>query len=154
MLDFRALCSEPYAISAEDLDTAERESGTKVQDGDIVIIHTGWAARWGYGPHSDRQRYGGTEHARNPGLGTDTPPWFIERHVKIVGSDGFNLDADSHFTNHWNFLFRDMIGEEPIQVIENLVNLEQIPEPRFFFIGLPMPIKDGSGSPIRALAFV
>jgi kynurenine formamidase len=151
MLDFRALCSEPYAISAEDLDTAERESGTKVQDGDIVIIHTGWAARWGYGPNASPSEYV-REWDVNPGLGDDAPPWFINRNVKLVGIDAANIDYDLRLTNRLNFLLQEAIGRDPILVVENLVNLDQLSESRFFFAAIPFPIKGGSGSPVRAIA--
>ena len=46
MLDLRHLCKEPYAITIEDLEKAKKVND-KIQENDIVIIHTGWAASWG-----------------------------------------------------------------------------------------------------------
>jgi kynurenine formamidase len=37
-------------------------------------------------------------------------------------------------------------------VVECQFNLEQIPNPRFFFMGLPIPVKGMDASPIRAIA--
>src|SRR5262249_37090695 len=125
LLDVRSLCLQPYAISAKDLDEAEKRSGSKVQDGDIVIIHTGWAARWGYGPNADPKMYVG-EHDKNPGLSSDTPPWFIKRNVKLVGIDTANIDYNLRLTNRINFLWRETVGKEPILIVENLINLEKI----------------------------
>jgi arylformamidase len=39
-----------------------------------------------------------------------------------------------------------------VPIIENLVNLDQIGQARFTFIGLPLRIKGNTGSPIRAVA--
>jgi kynurenine formamidase len=39
-------------------------------------------------------------------------------------------------------------------LIENLANLSAIGERRFTFVGLPLKIKGGTGSPIRAVALV
>jgi kynurenine formamidase len=39
-----------------------------------------------------------------------------------------------------------------VPIIENLVNLDQVDQPRFTFIGLPLRIKGATGSLIRAVA--
>jgi len=39
-------------------------------------------------------------------------------------------------------------------IIENLANLGRVPVARFTFVGLPLPLVGGSGSPIRAAALV
>ena len=151
MLDFRHLCEEPYAITIEDLEEAERKVNDKVREDDIVIIHTGWAAKWAYGPNADRWKYGCEP---GPGLHKDTPKWFIDRKVKLVGIDHPNLDYDQTASCHVNFLVRERVGKEPIYIVENLVNLEKIPTHRFTFVGFPLPFRDGSGSPIRAAAII
>jgi kynurenine formamidase len=151
LLDFRHLGKEPFAITTSDLDEAERQAKVEVGKGDIVILHTGWLARWGVGPNADREKYGGIP---NPGLHRDTPPWFIEREVALVGGDIPNIDYDMTSSCHVNFLCRRAAGKEPILIIENLANLERIPVSRFLFVGLPLPIRGGTGSPIRAVAVV
>jgi kynurenine formamidase len=149
ILDFRELCQEPYAITIADIEAAERRSGERIHDGDIVIVHTGWASRFGYGPNADREQYG---REPQPGLHHDAPAWFIERGVKLVGCDVPNLDYDMHSSAHVNFLCREVIGKPVISIVENLANLERITQSRFTYIGFPLPIVGGSGSPIRAVA--
>ena len=39
-------------------------------------------------------------------------------------------------------------------IIENLANLDQLSRSRVTFLGLPLPLVGGSGSPIRAAALV
>jgi kynurenine formamidase len=151
LLDFRHLGDEPFPITVDDLDEAERRAGVEVGEGDIVILHTGWLARWGIGPNADRERYGAIP---NPGLHRDSPPWFLDRGVKLVGGDIPNIDYDMTSSCHVNFLCREAAGKEPVLIIENLANLERVPVPRFLFIGLPLPIRHGTGSPIRAVAVI
>ncbi len=150
MLDLREACMDRHAITVEDLEIAERRTEDKVREGDIVILHTGHSARYGYGPNVDPGRW--VQEA--PGLGHDTPIWFIERKVKLVGIDSPNADCDLVLTAHVNFLLRGWIGKDVIQIVENLAYLERIPRPRFTFFGLPLPIVGGSGSPVRAVAII
>jgi kynurenine formamidase len=151
LLDFRHKGEEPFEITVEDLEEAEERAGVEVERGDIVLLHTGWLARWGVGPTADRSKYGSVP---NPGLHRDTPPWFIEREIKLVGGDIPNIDYDMTSSCHVNFLCREVIDKPPILIIENLANLEQVPVPRFLFVGFPLPIREGSGSPIRAVAVI
>jgi kynurenine formamidase len=151
LLDFRHKGEEPFEITIDDLDAAERAAGERVGPGDIVFFHTGWMSRWGVGPSADRHRYGSVP---NPGLASDTPQWFIDRGVKVVGGDVANIDYDMTSSCHLNFLCREASGKQPIQIIENLAYLEKIPVARFHFIGFPLPIREGTASPIRAVAVV
>lgn len=59
VLDLRNKCRENYPITIADLEEAEKKTEDKVRQGDIVIIHTGWAARWAYGPRPNRGKYPG-----------------------------------------------------------------------------------------------
>lgn len=43
----------------------------------------------------------------------------------------------------------------PIYIVENLVNLEQLPlHERFTFMALPLKLKNATASPVRAVAFI
>ncbi|AEH25501.1 cyclase family protein [Pyrococcus yayanosii] len=65
--------------------------------------------------------------------------------VKAVGTDGISIgDEDVH---------RILLGAG-IPVFENLINLELLLGKEFTFIGLPLRIEKGSGSPVRAVAVV
>ena len=43
--------------------------------------------------------------------------------------------------------------KEDLVLFERLTNLEQLPE-KFMFYGMPLKIKDGDGSPVRAFAIL
>lgn len=73
----------------------------------------------------------------------------IEYFEKILASQphfvGGNLSED---------LERALLDKEII-TYTNLINLELLPENQtFLFIGLPLRIKDGDGSPVRAIAII
>src|SRR5262245_13889752 len=152
LLDLREVCGTRagYPISIADLERAEERTGSSVRQGDIIVLHTGHAARFGYGPDADPVRW----VEWSPGLAPDAAPWFIDREVKLVGIDTPNVDCDLTCASHYNFLLRELIGQPAIQIVENLVNLELVPQARFTFIGLPLPFVGCSGSPIRAIALV
>lgn len=152
LLDLRPEVGNDFShvITCNDLDAAESRTGDSVREGDIVLLNTGHTAANVYGPEPSRQPYA----PLHPGLAYDAPIWFIERKVNLVGVDTANLDTDQILSAHVNFLLRPWIGKAPIYIIENLVRLEDIDSARFHFIGLPLPIKHGSGSPIRALAIL
>jgi kynurenine formamidase len=107
-------------------------------------------SRYGTGPGADLQKFFGVY----PGLSPDAPGWFIDREVRTVGCDTLNVDVNLAVSSHINFLLRERINKQPIQIIENLTNLDQIPVARFTFVGLPLPIREASGSPIRAMAVI
>ena len=46
-----------------------------------------------------------------------------------------------------------VVLEKQVLIIENLCNLDQLPD-FFLFLALPLKIREGSGSPIRAVALV
>ncbi len=46
-----------------------------------------------------------------------------------------------------------VVLEKQVLIIENLSNLDQLPD-FFLFLALPLKIRAGSGSPIRAVALV
>jgi kynurenine formamidase len=151
LLDFRTLCEKGnHAITVEELDAEVARRNETIDPGDIVVIQTGHSARYAYGPGASLEKY--TDLCS--GLAYDAPRWFIEKKVKLVGIDGPSLDIDVGCSAHVNFLMRKRIGKEPILIVENLANLEKVTASRFKFFALPLPIAKGSGSPVRAVAFV
>lgn len=152
LLDLRAECDAEanHPITPDELEAAEARAGDHVREGDIVLINTGHMARYGGNGNYNQEKF----FTSYGGLSPDAPAWFIERKVKLVGIDTLNLDCNLAVSSHINFLMRERIGKPVIQMIENLVNLEKIPVPRFTFIGLPLPIHLASGSPVRAVAVI
>tara|TARA_Y100000310_G_C20589356_1_gene767148 strand:- start:56 stop:679 length:624 start_codon:yes stop_codon:yes gene_type:complete len=65
--------------------------------------------------------------------------------IKAVGIDSLGIERNQPDHESHIYLFK-----KNIQIIEGL-ELSNINPGRYFFIGLPLKIKDGDGSPIRAI---
>ena len=133
-LDFRQKeINEP--ITVEDFQAAG-----EVREGDSVIM---WQGR----EHQYR-----TSHSHDrPYVTAEAAEWLaLDRKIKLLGTDssGFEVRGVKNHPNHHLF-FKAGVD---IPVIECLCNLGQIPNDRFFFVGMPLPVKGLDASPIRAIA--
>lgn len=128
-------------IEPEDLEAALRKSGQTIQKGDIVLLYTG---------HYDRNFGTDKWQTTYTGLSYNAAKWLAERGVVNIGVDAPAIDHpdDIDFSGH------QVCGEYDITNTENLCNLDKVVNKRFLYIGLPLKIRDGSGSPIRAVALV
>ncbi|MCF8366712.1 MAG: cyclase family protein [Bacteroidales bacterium] len=103
-----------------------------------VIIHTGWYKLWGT-----------PEYLHHfPVLSVEATKFLKSKNLKGIGLDVISLDAiDSvDFPNH------NIILGSGLYIIENLTNLHSISKQQFTLSALPLKIKNGDGSPVRALA--
>lgn len=128
-------------IEPRDLQEAVRKSGQNIHPGDILLLYTG---------HFDR--YFGTDQWQTTysGLSYDGAKWLAEQGVVNIGVDAPAIDhpEDMDFSGHL------ACGEYDITNTENLCNLHLVNNRRFLYMGLPLRIRDGSGSPIRAVALL
>jgi kynurenine formamidase len=140
-------------ITADDLRTALHRIDYKLQAGDIALIHTGAAKRWG-----TRQYF------EQPGLGRESTLWLVEQGIRVIGIDAWTLDrsfaamaADFARTKDgrvlWPAHFAGLTRE--YCQIEKLANLDQIPLPTGFYVScLPVKIKGASAGWCRAVALL
>jgi kynurenine formamidase len=131
----------PDFFTPEVLQRAVETSGQELNDGDIVLLHTGHGARtWPNAEYLDH--YAGLDRAG--------ATWLAERGVVNIGVDAVAIDQSDDGT----YAAHAVCGEYRIVNTENLTNLEQLIGKRFTYIGLPLPFKDGTGSPVRAVAWL
>jgi kynurenine formamidase len=140
-----------YRITASDIQTWEQERG-EIPSGAIVLFHTGWGRYWG-----DRPQYMGTaslEAAAErhfPGIAQDAALFLAnERDVAMVGIDTASLD----YGLSTDFIAHQILNGANIPGLENVANLEQLPESGFLVLALPMKIAGGSGGPCRIVALL
>ncbi len=142
-----------YEVSMDDLVAWETRHGRQLGDV-ILLLRTGWAARWG-----DRERYLGTARPgaeavadlHFPGLAPEAAQWLAaHRRVKAVGIDTASIDhgPSTHFGSHVA-----LCGAN-VPVFENLAALDGMPAEGAFVAALPMKIAGGSGGPLRIVARV
>jgi arylformamidase len=130
-------------LPADVLHRWEADNGG-IAAGDAVLVDFGWSAsRWAVGEP-------GFAHLDGwPGLSREAARLLADRGVRAVGTDCVSLDsADGgrgELPAHFELL------ERGILILENVANLTELP-PRFWILALPLPIKGGTGSPLRLVA--
>ncbi|MCW2999583.1 MAG: hypothetical protein JWN65_3132 [Solirubrobacterales bacterium] len=131
----------PDRLEPDVLERALERSGQEIRQGDIVLLYTGTHERlW------PSQTYL-TDYA---GLSEAGARWLAERGVVNIGTDAVSIDAadDEYFLAHV------VCKEFQIVNTESLTNLSKVANQRFTFLGLPLNIRGGTGSPIRAVALL
>jgi arylformamidase len=115
-------------------------AGEQVQQGDAVVIATGWEKR------AAKDNY----MTENPGLSSDAAKYLARKKVNAVAIDGPSIDAgtDGKFTAHNILLPRGVLA------VENLCNVDRITANRFTLVLSPLKLGGATGSPARVLAIV
>lgn len=142
-----AICADLSVVPAtrriepRDLEKALQKSGQELRPGDIFLMYTG---------HFDRNFGTDKWQTTYSGLSYEGAKWLAKRGVVNIGVDAPAIDHpdDLDFSGHL------VCGEFGITNTENLCNLHLLVGKRFLYFGLPLRIRDGSGSPIRAVALV
>jgi kynurenine formamidase len=141
-----------YSLTAADVQAWEKAKGLTIPAGAIVLIHTGWGRFWG-----DRKQYMGTDSMEEdaerhfPGIGRDAAEFLAnERKVSMVGIDTASLD---HGPSQ-DFITHQVLNGANVAGLENVANLDQMPDSGYLVLALPMKIAGGSGAPTRVVALM
>ena len=153
-VDVSAQCAKDrdYRVSVADLTAWEIRNG-RIPAGAIVLLQTGWAARW-----SDRTAYLGTAltgaaavpELHFPGLHPEAARWLTEsRSIKAVGLDTASIDfgQSALFESHVILFAANVLA------FENVAAMDQLPVKDFVVAALPMKIRGGTGGPLRIVAW-
>jgi arylformamidase len=134
LVDLTRFAAPRHAITREEL----LATGITAADcrGKRVVLRTDWAT------HHWRQP---DLYTANPYLSEDAAAWLGETGLVALGLD-FAVDAAYPYPNHYVFLGREVV------LMENLVNLDQIPVPEFTLVAFPLRVVGGDGGPVRAVA--
>jgi len=127
------------SITKIDIQKFEKKHG-KIVGFSSVIFYTGWQRNL-------QKKYYFT---KNPGLSVSAAKYLASKKINLVGIDSPSIDLgkDSKFSVHQIFAKKGML------IVENLANLEKIKSPKFHLVVLPLKLKNATGSPVRAIAFV
>lgn len=147
----KAAANADYRLTADDVRAWEARNGT-IAAGTIVLLRTGWGKRW-----PNRKAYfgddtpGATDKLHFPSYGEDSARLLVnERRVAAIGVDTASIDygPSTDFIVHRVALGANVPG------LENIANLERVPERGAWLMALPMKIARGSGGPVRVVALV
>ena len=127
------------SITKTDIQKFEKKSG-KIDGFSSVIFQTGWQRNL-------QKKYYFT---KNPGLSVSAAKYLASKKISLVGIDSPSIDVgtDSKFFVHQIF------AKKGVLIVENLANLDKIKSPTFHLVVLPLKLKNATGSPVRAIAFV
>ena len=138
-------------IYVEDLEAWERESGIRVESGDIVFVRSGrWARRAQTGPWAT-----GSQAA---GLHASVAPWLHARGVAILGSDYTNDVLPSGVEGVTQPIHQLTLVAMGMLLFDNLdleaVAAEAARQNRweFMLVAAPLAVEGGTGSPLNPLA--
>ncbi|QIG93511.1 cyclase family protein [Bradyrhizobium sp. 6(2017)] len=127
-------------ITPSDLDAAVKAAGRPIPKGGTVLLCTGHHART-----FPRKEYS----TDNSGVNVAATEWLAQQGIVHFGIDSMRPGPDSDE----NLLVHKACLDLDITHIESLCNLEALlGQGQFTFIGLPMKWRDGTASPIRAVA--
>ena len=131
--------SSGQSITKIDIQKFEKKHG-KIDGFSSVIFLTGWQRNL-------QKKYYFT---KNPGLSVSAAKYLASKKISLVGIDSPSIDVgtDSKFSVHQIFAKKGML------IVENLANLDKIKSPTFHLVVLPLKLKNATGSPVRAIAFV
>jgi kynurenine formamidase len=130
-------------VSRDQIAQWEGEHGA-LEAGDIVLFDFGWSVNWGLRPND--QRY--VEDW--PGISMNAAEYLLSKQAAAIGVDTLSPDPPEALRTQ---PIHPVLLEKQVLIIENLCNLDQLPD-FFLFLALPLKIRAGSGSPIRAVALV
>ncbi|MBK7637812.1 MAG: cyclase family protein [Saprospiraceae bacterium] len=126
-------------ISSAELVASVQNSGLTIKKGDTVLICT-----------DHYSRYYGTEHWINgPGINAEAATWLGERKISAFGVETMSPGVPKVSNKE----VHQICGEMGFTHYENMINLDKLlNRGRFRFIALPLKIRGGTGSPVRAVA--
>lgn len=142
-----------YLILVADVEAWEKEHGT-IPDNAIVLFNTGWGKFY-----PNAEKYLGTNakgdaavaNLHFPSISPELATWLVKnRKPKAVGIDVASVDygQSKDFQTHQILYTENIIG------FENVANIDALPVKGSFVIALPMKIKNGTGGPLRMIAWI
>ena len=126
-------------IEITDLERALAVAQLDIKRGDTVLLYT----------DHYRRAFGTENWHRGPGVSIEAARWLGGQGIAAFGVEPASpgVRGVSNKEVHW------VCGELGFTHYENMMNLHQlVGRGRFRFIGLPLRIRGGTGSPVRAVA--
>lgn len=153
VIDARVQCEgdSDYELTIQDVLNWESRYG-RIPDGALVFMWSGWGQRW-----PDRARYFGTPTPDNaqslhfPGFSSQLAEFLIhQRTIHGVGIDTASIDPG----RSRDFPVHRILNDADVYILENVASLSRLPSHGATVMALPMKIKNGTGGPVRIIAWL
>ena len=113
---------------------------------EFILFYTGWQFKW------NSENY----FEDFPVLTKEATEWLTTFKLKGIGSDTISADKVGMLEKDSSIALPNhhiLLGKE-IVIIENLYNLDKLPDSVFTFQCVPLKIENADGSPVRAFAII
>jgi kynurenine formamidase len=127
-------------ITISDLERAEERSGHAIGPDSATIVWTGADAYWGEEGYESHRPY----------VPVPTAEWLLDRQVTLFGTDLIGIDDPAE----WWWPTHELWLKAGLPMVQQLCNLGQLVGKDFLFAALPLKMRGGTGSPLRAVAMV
>ncbi len=125
-------------IPAADLEA----SPVSIQSGDIVLLYTGWDAK-----------FQDPEYSHHPYLSEEAAHWLVQRRAKMVGLDCITVDMPTPMRPPgFKFPVHHILLENGVLIIENLTNLGRVAGRRVQLYAFPLSIQGSDAAQARVVA--
>lgn len=139
----------PRPVTKKDLTAALDRAGAGIEEGDVVMIRTGWGRFF----MKENERYVSSE----PGLDVEAAQWLTEQGVVAIGADTMAVEVMPYPDRKLLLpVHQHALVEAGVHLIENLVldTLAREGISTFCLIMLPVKFAGATGSPIRPVAVI
>jgi kynurenine formamidase len=126
-------------IEPDEIENACIKANLEIKKGDTVLIYT----------DHYRRTFNSENWGNGPGISAESARWLGEKKISAFGVETMSPGVRKISNKE----VHQICGELGFTHYENMINLHLlIDRGRFRFIGLPLKIKGGTGSPVRAVA--
>jgi len=126
-------------IEAYEIEEACKKLDLEIKNGDTVLLYT----------DHYRKTYGTKDWENGPGITAEATRWLGNQNIAAFGVETMSPGVPGISNKEVHHI----CGELGFTHYENMINLHLlIGRGRFRFIGLPLKIRGGTGSPVRAVA--
>ena len=126
-------------ITSKEIQTVLSKSNLTIKKGDTVLLYTDH-----YRKHFNTKNW-----SKGPGITSECARWLGEQKIAAFGVETMSPGVPKVSNKEVHHI----CGELKFTHYENMINLYKlIGRNRFRFIGLPLKIRGGTGSPVRAVA--
>ena len=126
-------------IEPVEIEVACKKAKLEIEKGDTVLLYT----------DHYRKHFGTENWSNGPGISIATARWLGEKGISAFGVETMSPGVPKVSNKE----VHQICGELGFTHYENMVNLNKlVGRGRFRFIALPLKIRGGTGSPVRAVA--
>ncbi len=126
-------------IDSKEIAAACKKDGLEIKKGDTVLLYT----------DHYRKHFNGVNWGNGPGITSEASRWLGKKGIAAFGVETMSPGVPGISNKEVHHI----CGELNFTHYENLINLHLlIGRGRFKFIGFPLKIRGGTGSPVRAVA--